>query len=106
MTKYDNVNNDENINSDIDNSLTISNSRVNAFVKKLFSSPSLYVKWLKALEISMRSEDDFASVNDFLNDNKCVSCTYAKVIVKELPVSELMFSSLFTLSKIIFTALS
>jgi hypothetical protein len=33
-----------------------------AFVKKLFNSPSLYVKWLKALEISMRSEDDFASI--------------------------------------------
>jgi hypothetical protein len=28
----------------------------------------------------MRSEDDFASMNDFLNANKCVSCTYAKVI--------------------------
>jgi uncharacterized protein (TIGR02145 family) len=77
---FDNVNNDENINSDTGNSLTISNSRVDAFVKKLFSSPSLYVKWLKALEISMRSEDDFASMNDFLNANKCVSCTYAKVI--------------------------
>jgi hypothetical protein len=32
---FDNVNNDENINSDTGNSLTISNSRVNAFVKKL-----------------------------------------------------------------------
>jgi hypothetical protein len=55
---FDNVNNDENINSDTGNSLTISNSRVNAFVKKLSKNQMLrffHLKRLNNFRISARN---------------------------------------------------
>ncbi|OIR25716.1 FISUMP domain-containing protein [Bathymodiolus thermophilus thioautotrophic gill symbiont] len=76
---FNSVKNHINTDSNTNNIPIVNNPRVEKFVERLFSAPSLYIKWLKALEISIQYDDGFSSVNAFLNHNKCISCTYEQV---------------------------
>jgi len=59
---------------------SVENLKVNAFVKKLFFTTSLYLKWLTALEEAINNKNVVAGMESFLTDNDCDSCTYQEVI--------------------------
>jgi len=56
------------------------NPKVHQFMIRLLSTASLYVKWLQALEYSIKYDDNFVFVDNFLSNNECSSCTYQEVI--------------------------
>ena len=58
----------------------LNNPKVDEFIKVLFDDPNLYVKWLGALEISVRDDDNFVSMDTFLTNNGCSPCTYLEVM--------------------------
>jgi len=53
--------------------------KADAFAKKLFLSPKLYVKWLKTLEGALRKDNVAQIMNVFLTQQKC-GCNYKELI--------------------------
>ena len=73
--------------------IVVNNLEVNKFVTRLFKDSHLYIKWLKTLEESIRIQDDFKIMDDFLTANNCNLCTYKEVIyaIEALKTKHLIF---------------
>ena len=61
------------------NALKPVNLKAKAFVRKLFTTASFYIKWLTVLEKAIKN-DTMNIMDDFLANNGCSSCTYQEII--------------------------